>query len=148
MDETLLLAKELKVGYIKRDMKKFNFKKSSDSFDVFKTLMNDEVDYRENFYMLCLSRANNLIGWYRVSVGGTDGTVVDPKVIFSIALNCTASAIILGHNHPSGNIKPSQQDIDLTTKLVGAGKLLSIAVLDHMIVTEDAYYSFADEGLM
>ena len=76
------------------------------------------------------------------------GTVADPKLIFAAALKACASSIILAHNHPSGNLKPSQSDIDLTRKLKDGGKLLEIQMLDHIIVTTEGYYSFADEGLV
>lgn len=98
--------------------------------------------------MLILNRANKVMCWYLVSAGGTSGTVVDPKIVFAVALKCHASAIIIAHNHPSGNLKPSQQDVDLTKKLYSAGKLLEISVLDHIILTTEHFFSFADEGLI
>jgi DNA repair protein RadC len=84
----------------------------------------------------------------QVSHGGISGTVVDPKRVFKTAVEQGASGIILCHNHPSGNLNPSQQDLDITRKLVAAGKLLEINVLDHIIVSIQGYYSFADEGKM
>jgi len=84
----------------------------------------------------------------RISIGGVSGTVVDAKLIFKKALEQLASAIILCHNHPSGNLKPSQADIDITRKLKQAGKTLDIDVLDHLIIAESGFYSFADEGLL
>jgi DNA repair protein RadC len=98
--------------------------------------------------LLCLNRANKVIGFYKVSSGGFAGTVADPKVIFTIALNCAASAIIIAHNHPSGNLKASKADIDLTNKIKLAGDTLEINLLDHIIMTEDSYYSFADDALI
>ena len=103
---------------------------------------------KEEFWILLLNRANNLIKKIRISEGGLTGTVADPKIIFKHALDSSASSIILAHNHPSNNLKPSQNDIDLTKKLVSAGKLLEISVLDHLIVGSDTFYSFADEGLI
>jgi DNA repair protein RadC len=103
---------------------------------------------REEFYILLLNRANRIYGYYLLSQGGTSGTVVDPKLIFSIALKCNAHGIILAHNHPSGNTKPSEADIQITKKVKEGGKLLEIDVLDHIILTSDSYLSFADEGLM
>lgn len=104
----------------------------------------------EYFYIILLNRANNTVGWQLISQGGVAGTVADPKLIAKISLDSLASSIILVHNHPSGEIKPSQNDIDLTKKLKGAMKLLDIQVLDHIILSpdRDRYYSFADEGLM
>lgn len=100
------------------------------------------------FQIILLNRANRVLGIVPISVGGTAGTVADPKVIFVSALKCNASSVILCHNHPSGNLKPSQADIELTRKLKAAGQFLDLPVLDHIILTKDAYFSFADEGMM
>lgn len=84
----------------------------------------------------------------QISVGGVAGTVADPKLIFKSALENLACSMILVHNHPSGNLKPSQADKDLTHKLKEAGRYLDIPILDHLIITETAYFSFADEGII
>lgn len=102
----------------------------------------------EEFWILLLSRNNKVIAKELISKGGLSGTVADPKIIFNVALLHQASSIILAHNHPSGNLKPSQQDIDLTKKLHQAGKILDINVFDHLIITDDGFLSFADEGLL
>ncbi|MCJ8210312.1 DNA repair protein RadC [Mucilaginibacter sp. RS28] len=102
----------------------------------------------EEFWILLLSRSNKVIARELISKGGLSGTVADPKIIFGLALQHQASGIVLCHNHPSGNLKPSQQDIDLTKKLYQAGKILDIKIIDHLILTDDAYLSFADEGLL
>ncbi len=88
------------------------------------------------------------MGWSRISIGGQAGTVVDPKVIFQIALKANASNIILAHNHPSGNTKPSDNDLRLTTKMENAGKFLDLPILDHIIITSEEHLSFADEGYL
>jgi DNA repair protein RadC len=121
---------------------------SKDAEEIFRSIWSDGMEFREEFYMLLLNRANRVKGWYRVSEGGTTGTVVDPKIIFSIALKCNACGIMMAHNHPSGNTKPSAQDLEITKKIVAGGKLLEIAVLDHLILTSESFLSFADEGLM
>ncbi len=95
-----------------------------------------------------LNRANHVIGWFNVSIGGVASTVVDPKVIFSAALKCNASGIILSQNHPSGNLKPSDADLALTKKLKSGGQILEIQILDHIILTSESYFSFADEGIL
>ena len=122
------------------------------SYDSFKILRHcfdiDTFLWKEEFLMLCLNRANKILGFYKVSSGGVAGTLADPKVIYTTALNCNASAIVFAHNHPSGNLKPSSADIDLTKKLKEAGRVLDIQVLDHLIVTTEKYYSFADEGIL
>jgi DNA repair protein RadC len=89
-----------------------------------------------------------VIGYYKLASGGTTSCVVDAKMIYTIALNSTASSIILAHNHPSGSLKPSEPDKALTNKLIEAGKLLDIALLDHLIITNDSHFSMADEGVI
>jgi len=89
-----------------------------------------------------------MIGIVPISVGRKAGTICDPKVIYVTALKCNAASIVLVHNHPSGNLRPSQADIELTKKLKAAGQFLDLPVLDHIILTRDAYFSFADEGMM
>jgi DNA repair protein RadC len=124
----------------------------SEAGDAYKILLEhwdlNTINLIEQFYVLLLSRSNKLLGIYEVSKGGFAGTVVDPKIIFIAALKGCASSIILAHNHPSGNLKPSQSDIAITKRLFEAGHLLDIPVVDHLIVTEDGYLSFAEEGLL
>jgi len=98
--------------------------------------------------VLCLNRANRILGWAKVSQGGLTGTVADPKLIYQIALKSNASSIIIAFNHPSGNLNPSESDIQLTRKLKEAGLMLDLPVLDHLIISSEGYYSFADEGLL
>ena len=106
------------------------------------------IDYREMFYILCLNRSNKVLGFSQISVGGISGTISDIRIIFQTALKSNSSALIVCHNHPSGNLNPSQADKTITKKLVDAGKLLDISVLDHVILTEESYYSFADNNLI
>lgn len=119
---------------------------SSDVFQIFQPKMGD-LPFEE-FWVLLLNRANKVIGEEMISRGGVSGTVADTKIIFKSALEKLASSIILIHNHPSGNLQPSSQDIQLTNKMKEAGKCMDIAVLDHLIVTDSGYFSFADEGQM
>jgi DNA repair protein RadC len=121
-------------------------KSSMDAYEIFKNTIGDKP--YEEFWILMLNRANKIIRKYPISEGGISGTVVDPKKIFKISLDYHASSIILGHNHPSGLLTPSEADIRITKKLVEAGKLLEISVLDHLIVGDNGFYSFADEGGM
>ena len=115
--------------------------------DVLREVFNkDTFDWTEEVVMLCLNRANKVVGFYKVSSGGLSSCILDPRVIFTIALNCGATSIILSHNHPSGNTTPSVQDKDITKKIKEAGKLLDIGLLDHIILTDDNYYSFMEEG--
>ncbi|MBX2982766.1 MAG: DNA repair protein RadC [Flavobacteriales bacterium] len=102
----------------------------------------------EEFWLLLLDRGLRLIETRRVSVGGLHGTVADPKVIFRSALEKGASCMVVGHNHPSGQLRPSEEDVRLTRKLVEGGRMLDILVQDHIIITAAGYYSFADNGQM
>lgn len=120
------------------------------SKDAYLTIASVIADLaHEEFWMLLLNRANRVLGRERISSGGTAGTVVDAKQVFRRALEVsTCTSIILVHNHPSGNLQPSQSDIQLTHKLVRAGRSIDLLVLDHLIIAERSYYSFADEGLL
>ena len=102
----------------------------------------------EEFRVVYLNRANKIVGIKQISVGGVTGTVADPKIIFRKGIELLSSSIILAHNHPSGNLRPSKADIDLTKKMKEAGKLMEIEVIDHIIVSDCGYYSFADEGMI
>jgi DNA repair protein RadC len=117
---------------------------SSDAFQYFGPMLQDK-EYEE-FWVLLLNRNNKIIKPYRVSEGGVSGTVADPKRIFKAALEGNATQLVLCHNHPSGNRQPSAADIKLTERLVYSGKQIDIEVVDHIIVTQGGYYSFADEG--
>jgi DNA repair protein RadC len=119
---------------------------SKEANECFREIWSNQMSYREEAYMLLLNRCNKVLGYSLLSVGGTTGTIVDVKVIFQTALKSNAHALILAHNHPSGNNKPSETDLRITKEVKEAGKLLGIQLLDHLILTEEGFYSFADEG--
>ncbi len=121
-------------------------KSSGDAFDTFSFLFHGNVDIYESFYVLFLDRSNAVTAFSKMSQGGTTGTVVDVKIICKIATNLLAQGVICLHNHPSGNLVPSSQDISITKKLKNALDLFDIKLLDHLIVSADGYYSFADEN--
>ena len=127
-------------------MQRKSVSSSREAFELLQPFLSD-MQY-EQFVMVLLNRANHVLKVVNVSDGGVSGTFVDPKKVFRLALEGNASSVILGHNHPSGNCKPSDQDISLTRKLKKAGDVLDIAVLDHIIVGAETYYSFSDEGMM
>jgi DNA repair protein RadC len=102
----------------------------------------------EEFWIILLGRSNKVLGKELISKGGLSATVCDPKIIFYSALQYQASGLILVHNHPSGNLKPSNEDLQLTKKISAAGRMLDIGVFDHLIITDGGYLSLADEGLM
>jgi DNA repair protein RadC len=104
------------------------------------------VDHFESFKILLVNRANRVLGIKTIGIGAISGCIADPRLIFQTAILANASGIVLIHNHPSGNLKPSQADRNITNKIQEAGKLLDIVILDHIILTSESYYSFADEG--
>ncbi len=106
------------------------------------------ISFIEQAKMILLNRNNRVLGIVNLSTGGGGSTVMDCRVIFAIALKATATSIILCHNHPSGNLRPSNEDVRITEKLKQAGKLLEIEVHDHLIISGDGYFSLADEGCM
>lgn len=119
---------------------------SKTAFDYFQPLLED-YQY-ESFWLLLLNRANKILKHVLISEGGISGTIADPKKIFKLSLDNHASGIILCHNHPSGNTKPSEADIKLTRKLNEAGKFLDINIIDHIIIGEQKYFSFADNNML
>ncbi|QCR24523.1 RadC family protein [Pontibacter sp. SGAir0037] len=122
---------------------------STDSAEVLRQNWDTgKIEFVEQFKVMLLNRANRVLGIYELSTGGIAGTIADPKLIFAAALKACASSIILCHNHPSGNTKPSAADLQLTKKMKQGGELLDIVVLDHIILTSETYYSMADEGLL
>jgi len=138
----------LELGKRRKVMPTKNRVKISSSKDAYEIMYQNFIDLlHEEFWVLVLSRSNQVIKKQRVSIGGFSGTVADPKVIFKKALENNASGLILAHNHPSGNVNPSQSDIQLTTKLITVGESLDLPILDHLIFGDNKYYSFKDEGL-
>lgn len=109
---------------------------------------NGSIEIFESFFIVAINRSNKIIGHMKISQGGISATVVDIKLVCHYAINMLASAIILIHNHPSGKLKPSQADINLTNKVKQALTIFDINLLDHIIVGADKHYSFADEGIL
>jgi DNA repair protein RadC len=143
------IAAALELGRRRREqeaMRKQQITSSKDVFDIFHPMLADTT--YEEFWILLLNKANKIIGKFSISEGGLSGTVADPVKIFRKAIEYNAVGMILCHNHPSGNLKPSDADIKLTNKMKEGGKFLDISVLDHIIIGEEKYLSFADEGLI
>ncbi len=141
---------EIKIVYKPKKGKRPQVKCSKDAFEILTEIYDwNTIEAFETFWILLLNRNNRVIGAHKVSEGSTVGTLVDSKLIFSVALKSLCCSVILSHNHPSNNLEASKSDIDLTKKLVEAGKVLDIYVLDHLIVTpSNGFMSFADYGLM
>lgn len=147
--KAITIVAALELGRRRKDLDVDEKPKISSSKDAYQAIKADLLDIpHEEFWVLILNRANRVIKKHQISQGGVAGTVADPKIIYKSALDSLASGIILAHNHPSGNLTPSQADIDLTKKLREAGKMLEIQVLDHIIVAGQKYFSFADEGML
>ena len=138
---------EIKVSYSVKSKSKIKIENSQNAFQVLADSWDkDTIELQEEFKLLILNRNNCVLGTYSVSKGGTACAVVDPKLVFSVALKCNASSLIFAHNHPSGNLKPSPADIKLTARLTKGAKLLDISVIDHIILSKYGYYSFSDDG--
>lgn len=147
--KAITIVSALEIGRRRKDhepLKAFKIQSSKDGHELLK---GDLMDLNhEEFWLILLKRNNVVIRKEMISKGGMSGTVVDAKIIFKRALEESASGVILAHNHPSGNLKPSQADINLTKKLKEAGRALDINVLDHLIITNESFYSFADENIL
>lgn len=140
---------EIQISYLPKPSEQIKLSNSKQVYDFIMHNWNlNTIGYFEEFKIILLNRAHIVLGIYTVSKGGVAGTIVDPKIVFSVALKAAASAIILVHNHPSGNLQPSEADKELTQRLKNAGELIGINVLDHLIINCERYYSFADEHLI
>lgn len=121
---------------------------SKDVADVFRKVFNaDTFDWCEEVILLCLNNSNGVLGYYKLSSGGITGTIVDVRMVYTLALNCCATSIIMAHNHPSGKLQASESDKQITQKLKKAGEFLDIKLLDHIILTDESFFSFSDEGI-
>lgn len=122
---------------------------SKTAFEVIVPYFNPYIEHREAIFAILLDRGNKVMGVVRIAEGGCNGTTLDPKILFQVALKANASGIILAHNHPSGNAALSQADLDITKKIKQGGVILEIPLLDHLILLpENKYVSMADEGAL
>lgn len=137
---------ELAIKRNKSDFPKIQITSSLAAADCLRQFFGDNVTIFESFYILLLNRGGYTIGFVKIAQGGVSSTVVDSRIIAKYAIETLSSAVILCHNHPSGQLKPSEQDIKLTQKIKQGLTLFDCTVTDHIIITEDSYYSFADEG--
>jgi DNA repair protein RadC len=145
--KAISIISALELGRRRKESDPVKKAKISSSEDIYNLMKPNLLDLmHEEFWIILLNRANHVLKKVQISSGGVSGTVADPKIIFKTALENLASAVILVHNHPSGNLKPSEADDSLTKKLKYAGALLDIPILDHIIFTNSNYFSFADEN--
>ncbi|MCS6822978.1 MAG: DNA repair protein RadC [Cytophagaceae bacterium] len=146
--KAIAIISALELGRRRKESSQLQKNKIECSKDIYELMRPDLLDLKhEEFWIVLLSRSNHVLKKMQISKGGVAGTVADPKLIFKPALDILASHIVLVHNHPSGNLKPSEQDIALTRKIREAGNILEIPVIDHLIFTDHGYFSFNDEGI-
>jgi DNA repair protein RadC len=150
MDNSQLTLAEIELSYKPKKSHHPVIKSSADVyFHLLRFFPEDTISLQERFVAGYVNRSNRLIGVCTISTGGITGTVADPKLIIATALKAAATGIILAHNHPSGNLKPSAADIEITKKIQSACKLLDMQLLDHIIVVpQQIYFSFVDEGML
>lgn len=150
MNETISKVAEIQVSYHPKNSTKPIIRNSAEVFfHLLKFFPETTISLQERFVVGYLNRANRLIGVYEVSKGGITSTIVDIRLVISVALKVAATSILLAHNHPSGNIQPSEADKDITRKIKEACRLFDICVLDHMILVPGGmYFSFAEEGFI
>ena len=138
---------EIQVSYSNSNKYTIKIRSSKDSYDVIINSWNaDTLQLQEEFKVILLNRSNTVLGIYPLSRGGVSGTIIDMKLLFSVALKCISSSMIIVHNHPSGSLTPSTTDINCTHRIKEVCKLLDITLLDHIIIAKNGYFSFCDEG--
>ena len=140
-----MLAKEYKLTCTKNEMQSVKMMGPADAVVFARNFFGDDIDIYESCFIILTNRANKIIGWYKVSSGGLDATIVDKKIICKVAIDALASGVILMHNHPSGDSRPSSSDIKATRDVKDCLKLFDIALVDHIILTSTEYYSFTKE---
>ena len=147
--KAISIVAALEVGRRRREGEGMRRKQITSSADVFEVMQPKIGDIsHEEFWILLLNKANKVISKHDISKGGVSGTVADSRIIFKLAVDSLASSVILCHNHPSGNLTPSELDIKLTKKLKEFGEMMEIPIYDHLIITDSEYYSFADNGIL
>jgi DNA repair protein RadC len=141
---------EVKVVYstLVKNSERAKIVSSEKAYEILQPFYEENMDYKESAYVILLNRGNKVIGVNKISEGGLSQTVMDAKMVFQVALLAGASAIILSHNHPSGNKLPSDADVQLTKKIKEFGNMIELQLLDHIIMTSEEYYSFADNGII
>jgi DNA repair protein RadC len=132
----------------KSEIRKMKIKMSNDAYKYSLMFYEDDINIYESSFLILLNSANNTIGYAKISQGGVAGTVIDPIIIVKYAIDSLARSVIIVHNHPSGNVNPSDNDKLFTKKLNEALKLFQVSLLDSLVISEQKYYSFADNGLL
>ena len=147
--KAISIAAALEIGHrraAQEKKKKIQIRESKDIYKVLQPYLSDLQT--EEFWAVFLNQNNRIVGKARLSAGGINQSVVDVRILFKTALEHLSTAIAIAHNHPSGNLKPSQEDLRITKQIADAGKILNIQLLDHLIISQNAYFSFADENIL
>lgn len=147
--KAISIATALEIGRRRARQEISNIKVISGSKDAYSIFKNQMSDLRtEEFWAIFVNQRNKIIHTAKLTEGGISQSIVDVRVLFKTALDHFSTGIIVAHNHPSGNLKPSREDIDITQKIKEAGKMLGIQLLDHLIITQNSYFSFSDDGIL
>jgi DNA repair protein RadC len=148
MTQVKTSAFTIKKNTSEKEFETVQINNSRNCYDYIKQFYGDDIDVWESFFILLLNRNSKTIGYAKISQGGITGTVVDVKIIAKYCIDSLSSCCVLAHNHPSGNTQPSVADKELTQKVIKALELIDVKVLDHIILTSESYYSFADNGIL
>ena len=146
MNDAIYMVGESYLTYKEKTMMSIDIKDSKHVYEFIKSIWQPDIQILERFLLLALNRKNSIISYHWISQGGLAGTVVDIRIIFKSAVESLASNIIVCHNHPSGNLQPSDADITITNKIARSGEIMDIKLLDHLIINSEGYLSMADEG--
>ena len=149
-NKSITVLNELKLSYIKSDiLKEGMFQLINSSYrttSLLRKIWDTEISIKESFYIICFNTAMNVVGYRKIADGGLDAVMVDLRLLFSTALLCNSHSMIIAHNHPSGTLQPSSADLRLTENIKKACAIFNIKLLDHIILTDDSFYSMADNG--
>ena len=149
MNNTISEVSEIQVSYKPNKIVSSKIATSFDAVQIIRKFWNEEtIEMQEEVKVILLNNSNCVLGIYNLSKGGITSSLVDIRLVLSVALKCLAQGIILVHNHPSGNLKPSSADLDIVKKLKESCKIMDINLFDSIIITKESYMSFADDGLI
>ena len=140
-----MTAKEYKLTCTTNEMQSIHVTGPADAVVFAANFFEDDINIYESCFIILLNRANKIIGWYKVSSGGLDATIIDKRIVCKVAIDALSAGVILVHNHPSGEVKPSSADIKITKEVKDCLRLFDVALVDHIILSEKKYYSFTDE---
>jgi len=141
-------VREIELCYGSKKIPNGKINNASSAVDFFRSIWAKDIEIRERAYAVYINNKGEVLGWYEISSGGLTGTVMDARLIYSVALKCLAASVVVAHNHPSGDLQPSRADREMTLKLKEGATVLDIKLLDHVIINADSFYSFQESGLI